>query len=160
MEERNELIKKCSIRNNFEIAGFFEEYRFLSNFHTCNVIYNGKLFPSSEHAFMYAKLDEDEHGGQYSQMIKLSAAEVKKWGRTIDLRKDWEEIKKKVMFDVNFAKYSQNEDLKEKLLSTGEKTLSELNWWNDKFYGVDYKTGEGKNVLGKVLMMIRFLLQK
>ena len=51
-------------------------------------------------------------------------------------------------------KYLQ-ESLKSKLLSTGDCLLEEGNWWGDKFWGVDIKTREGENHLGKIIMQVR-----
>ena len=44
-------------------------------------------------------------------------------------------------------------DLKEKLLSTGDRYLVEGNSWGDVYWGVC--GGKGINMLGKLLMQIR-----
>ena len=41
------------------------------------------------------------------------------------------------------------------LLDTGEEILEEGNTWHDTYWGVDLKTGEGKNMLGSILMRVR-----
>ena len=38
---------------------------------------------------------------------------------------------------------------------TGELVLEEGNTWHDTFWGVDAKTGEGLNHLGRILMKVR-----
>lgn len=45
------------------------------------------------------------------------------------------------------------DDLKAKLLETGDAELVESNWWHDYFWGVC--NGRGENHLGKILMKIR-----
>jgi ribA/ribD-fused uncharacterized protein len=136
------------------IYGFFGEYRYLSNFHVCNVVVDGRLFPSSEHAYMYGKLIEEEKTtDRFEEVIKLSCKEVKVWGRTVNLRPDWEDIKVKVMEDALFSKFTLNEDIKQKLIDTGDLYLEETNFWGDRFWGVC--KGVGKNQLGKSLMKIR-----
>ena len=52
--------------------------------------------------------------------------------------------------------YSELMALAQKLIEmTGNSTLIEGNWWNDRFWGVDSKTGIGENHLGKLLMELR-----
>jgi predicted NAD-dependent protein-ADP-ribosyltransferase YbiA (DUF1768 family) len=43
----------------------------------------------------------------------------------------------------------------EKLLSTGDIVLEEGNTWGDEYWGINLKTGKGKNNLGKLIMQIR-----
>ena len=57
------------------------------------------------------------------------------------------------MYDICFKKFSQSEELKKKLLDTGDQELIEGNYWNDTFWGVC--EGKGQNHLGKILMQIR-----
>ena len=78
---------------------------------------------------------------------------AKRKGRRIRLRSDWEKIKYIKMYSVCYAKFTQNPDLKEKLLQTGNEILEEGNDWGDKIWGT--VNGEGENNLGKILMEIR-----
>ena len=50
---------------------------------------------------------------------------------------------------------TQNEDLKQLLLATGDLVLEEGNTWHDTFWGVDARTREGENHLGRILMRVR-----
>lgn len=61
------------------------------------------------------------------------------------------------MKDIVMAKFTQNEDLKEKLLSTGNTYLEEGNTWGDRIWGV--VDGNGANLLGNILMNVRKELQ-
>ena len=63
------------------------------------------------------------------------------------------------MEDIVWAKFTQNEDLKQMLLAAGDLVLEESNTWHDTFRGVDAKTREGENHLGRILMRIRKELQ-
>ena len=57
------------------------------------------------------------------------------------------------MYEIVLAKFTQNPDLKEKLLATGDESLEEGNTWGDTIWGtVD---GVGENRLGKILMRVR-----
>ncbi len=163
--DNTELIRLCSSHNDQEIRGFFGEYRWLSNFHMCDVYYKGALYPSSEHAYMSAKTKSITEKKPFLKIPStnghcgLTAGEARKYGQNVTLRKDWEEIKPSVMLECVLNKFINNEDLKNKLLQTGNKYLEETNWWQDCFYGVDYKTGQGQNMLGRCLMKVRRFLQ-
>lgn len=81
---------------------------------------------------------------------------AKREGYKVTLRKDWEDIKIDVMYQIVLAKFSQNEFLKQKLIATGREWLEEGNTWGDRTWGtVD---GVGNNYLGKVLMAVQSVL--
>lgn len=89
---------------------------------------------------------------------------AKKMGRRVTLRPDWEDVKYQLMVDVCYAKFSQNEDLKEKLLSTGsEEIIENTTGWHDNIWGncecPRCESKEGKNLLGKALMEVRSILR-
>lgn len=132
------------------IDNFRGEYAFLSNFYDAPVEYNGLSFRNSESAFQAQKtIDEIER----VQFTSLDASNSKRLGRAVTLREDWEKVKIQVMYEICYAKFTQNPRLAEKLVATGDEVLVEGNTWNDKFWGVC--NGEGMNHLGKILMAIR-----
>ena len=57
------------------------------------------------------------------------------------------------MYDVCKAKFTQNPNLAQLLIETGDATLIEGNNWDDVVWGVC--NGVGENRLGKILMQIR-----
>ncbi len=130
------------------INHFNRKYFFLSNFYECPVFYEGLVYNSTEAAFQAAKI---LYGREYFTRMNPPAA--KKEGRRVDLRDDWEDVKMGVMYDVCYAKFAYNPELKKKLLKTGDKHLEEANHHGDMIWGtVD---GEGENNLGKILMQLR-----
>ncbi len=75
--------------------------------------------------------------------------------RKVLLRSDWEQVKVQLMEEIVRAKFTQNADLAQMLLATGNRLIQEGNTWHDVFWGVDQKTEKGENHLGKILMKIR-----
>ncbi len=71
----------------------------------------------------------------------------------------WNARKNQVMEGIVFQKFVQNPILLKKLLLTEKHSLVEANWWNDTWFGVDCKTNEGNNYLGKILLHLFALLQ-
>jgi ribA/ribD-fused uncharacterized protein len=133
------------------IEGFFKEYRFLSNFWPAKTLYDGEIYPTSEHAYQASKtLNLEER-----EIIRNAKTpeESKKMGKSIRIRKDFDRIKINLMRSIVFSKFMNNKELRKKLLKTGEEILVEKNHWNDKFWGEC--NGEGKNNLGKILMSVR-----
>ena len=135
------------------IDEFKEKYSFLSNFYIAPVAYNGLTFQSSEAAYQAQKTLNE---GQRRKFTKLAPNKAKAKGRNVILRDDWEEVKDQIMYEICLAKFSQNKDLKEKLLNTGNEELIEGNTWHDTYWGVCNR--RGKNKLGKILMKVREVL--
>lgn len=69
------------------------------------------------------------------------------------IRRDWESAKDNVMRKAVLAKFSQHDELKQLLLSTGDAKLIE-HTENDDYWG-DGGDGKGKNKLGQILMSVR-----
>lgn len=137
------------------IYEFKGEYAFLSNFARCNVVYNGNIYPTVEHAFQAAKcLDLSI---QKSFITLATPGDAKKLGKQVVLRPDWEQVKDGIMKDLLTQKFS-HEPFRLQLLSTGNAKLIEGNTWNDTYWGVC--NGKGLNILGTLLMEVRDELRK
>ena len=146
----------ATTQSSSKITEFQGEYRFLSNFFPAEVVYEGITYPTVEHAYQSAKtLDMNER--KRIAAIK-TPAEAKNEGRKLKLRDDWDNAKFTVMEDCVRYKFTHHDDLREKLLATGDKILEEGNTWGDRIWGV-YQ-GQGENRLGKILMKIRSELQR
>lgn len=105
------------------INSFTGDYYFLSNFYMAPVSYNGWDYTNNEAAFQAQKTKNRRL--KFQLFSQASPSEAKAAGRKIDLRSDWEEVKDKVMYEIVLAKFTQNPDLKEKLLATGNEHLEE-----------------------------------
>jgi ribA/ribD-fused uncharacterized protein len=135
------------------IKQFQNEYRWLSNFSPAEVMFNGVSYASVEHAYMSAK-SNDVEWKSFCADRKNSPADVKKASKNIKLRSDWNEVKLEVMEHCVRQKMNQ-EPYRSKLLATGTIYIQEGNTWKDTFWGVDLRTGEGLNHLGKIIMKVR-----
>ena len=133
------------------IKMFRGEFGFLSNFYECEIKYCSLRFKNLEACFQALKSKDWNVRKMFENLDGKSA---KALGRKISLREDWSDIREKVMEYLVKVKFS-NEYLKNKLLSTGDAVLIEGNYWNDRFWGVDLKSGLGENRLGKILMKVR-----
>ncbi len=129
------------------------EYGCFSNFSRHSVELKGKIWPTSEHYFQAQKFA----GTEYEEQIRLvktprESADLGR-DRSLPLRQDWELVKNDVMKEVVLAKFTQHNDLRKILLSTGDAVLVE-HTVNDSYWG-DSGDGTGKNMLGKILMEVR-----
>lgn len=136
----------------YTIKTFRGQYDFLSNFYEAPVTWEGLTYANSEAAFQAAKVLTNEERLPFTT---LPPARAKRMGRQVSLRADWEAVKTRVMEEVVRAKFTQNPDLAARLLATGDAELIEGTTWGDKCWGVDLRTGQGENRLGRILMQVR-----
>ena len=128
-------------------------------------------FDSTEQAFMYCKAQFFADQEKVEQiLVQTDPRAVKELGRQVKGYDDkaWECVRLGFMTYVNYLKYSQNEEFKKLLLSTGNKILVEASPY-DKIWGVglgaddplilDKKNWKGKNLLGVSLMKVRELIK-
>lgn len=132
------------------IESFSGEFAFLSNFAPCKINMMGITFPTLEYAFQAAKT-KDASKRRHIALL-MTPGKAKRAGRELSLRSDWNLVRVNVMEWLLRQKFSQ-EPFKSQLIATGERELIEGNTWGDTFWGVC--NGEGRNMLGKLLMQIR-----
>ena len=157
------------IINNF--LGFYSEKDpetgYLSNWYKCKFTIDGIEFTSSEQYLMYMKAvtfhDEEQKmailATDDQRTIKACGRAVKNFDGPI-----WNGVRQFVMYDALMAKFSQNEELKQKLISTGDAFLAECTYKDTVWAtGCDLQTPEcvdttkwhGTNLLGFTLMRVR-----
>ena len=146
-----------------------ENHGYMSNFYKCNFVDNiGNNFNCSEQYFMYMKcltFDPTNKVLLINILNETNPGKVKYYGRQVknfycDL---WNTKRSDVMMDALYYKFSQNNDIRKKLIQTGDKLLYEAAK-NDKIWGIGFYSNEalsidrlyyGKNLLGECLMMTR-----
>lgn len=146
--------RNIHLHDENNIKGLFGKYRYLSNFHLVPIQYEGIVYPSTENAYMAAKSIVTPHDvDERAQMRYLAPSQAKEAGKLVTLRKDWEEVKVQIMYELNLQKFAWHPELRTALLLTENKFIEETNWWNDRVWGVC--DGIGQNHLGIILMRIR-----
>ena len=112
-----------------------------------------------------AKLFHDAEN--YTKILRANTAKgCKQLGKQVTpfVSERWNAVKYDIVKAGNRAKYEQNQDLKELLLSTGNSIIAEAspkdNVWGigldaKKAAKIDFSEWPGKNLLGKILMELR-----
>lgn len=130
-----------------------EDFGEFSNFAAYPIELDGQTWPTAEHYFQAQKFAGTDH----AEAVRLEPSPMKaaKMGRdrSRPLRPDWEAVKDDIMRTAVEAKFTQHEELRKLLRSTGEATLVE-HTKNDTYWG-DGGDGTGQNMLGKILMELR-----
>lgn len=118
------------------------------------MLYKGIYYTSNEHFYQSMKFSDVS----IKELISAHPSKgLKAFCREFQCREDWDSIrvgimKKGLLYKFNLPRF------KELLLSTGDAKLVEGNYWHDTYWGVC--DGEGKNILGKLLMNLRTYLRK
>lgn len=138
------------------IDRFKGKYEFLSNFYPAVIEVDGISYPTVEHAFVAMKTQDKNIRKQIADL--RTPAEAKKFGKTIDLRTDWNDVRVAVMRNLLIKKFS-NPNLRSRLKNTEGYDLIEGNTWHDNFWGRCFCdkciSVIGKNMLGNLLMEVR-----
>lgn len=129
----------------------------LSNLYRREVEFEGRVYPTSEHAYQAGKASKPAVRDWILSAPTPSLAAMAAHGLyTWDIVPNWAQIKFDRMRAVLRAKFDQHADLKELLLSTGQARIVETGTVNNavnRLWGeVD---GKGENMLGVMLMELR-----
>jgi len=133
---------------------------------------DGKVFNCNEQFMMLKKAEL--FGDEYAcnRIMKAFDPSVQKsWGRKVkNFDKDkWEKIAREVVFNANWAKFTQHKDLRKQLVDSGDKIIVEASP-TDCIWGIgmscddpgitDPKNWRGTNWLGEAIMEVRDVLQQ
>lgn len=141
---------KPNVINFYSVS---DEYGEFSNFATFPIVDKRKRWPTSEHYFQGQKFDNPAHREEIRKAKTPMIAARLGRDRKKKLRRNWESVKDNVMRDAVRAKFTQHDELRLLLLSTGSAKLVE-HTSNDAYWG-DGGDGSGKNMLGRILMEVR-----
>lgn len=132
-------------------------YGVFSNLYRREVRLDGQIFPTAEHAYQAAKARRPEVrdwilAAPSPALLAMAAHGLYQW----DIVPEWSRIKFDRMRAVLRAKFTQYDDLRELLLSTGNARLVETGTVDNavnRLWGE--VNGRGKNMLGVLLMELR-----
>ena len=132
-------------------------YGAFSNLFRRSIAFEGRDYPTAEHAYQAGKARKEAVrewilSAPTPSLVAMAAHGLYTW----DINPDWSRTKFDRMRNVLRAKFTQHEDLKELLLSTGNARLVETgrtdNLVNRTWGEVN---GKGLNMLGVLLMEVR-----
>lgn len=144
-----------------------EENGYLSNWYPSPFTIDGLTYSSVEQYMMYCKAMcfQDTEIAQHILGTE-DVAVIKALGRSVKGfdENHWNGVRQIVVYKGLCAKFEQNEDLKQKLLSTGEALFAECAV-RDRIWGIGRSMNDpdrfnrlkwqGQNLLGYALMMVR-----
>lgn len=148
------------------INSFRGRFVFLSNFYPCKIEHKGITYPSVEHYYVALKVTGMQFidgvyytAPDFRELVAriLDAGYVKKLGRRVKVRSDWDD-KKLDFMEWGIREKFKDPNLSEMLLSTGDLELIEGNDWHDVWWGqcsCPKCRGGGQNYLGRILMKVR-----
>ncbi len=125
----------------------------LDNFYFCPFSYGGYNWTSSEQAYQGMKFKDLKHRERILLEREISIiyhlGSDKFVEKTDEWNKNQNEEKRRLMYEINKAKITQNEWIKKLLIDS----KGEIEYRGDRFWGKKGKNG--LNVGGKIIMKIR-----
>lgn len=105
-----------------------EEYGFLSNWYLSDFELEGIRFSSLEQYMMYQKAKCFNDGEIMERILETDdSSTIKALGRRVSNfnSSHWNGVRQIIVYEGLMAKFSQNEELKQRLLETGDSVLAE-----------------------------------
>ena len=144
-----------------------EENGYLSNWYPSAFTVDGMSYSSMEQFMMYRKAICFQDKPVAAEILATDdVARIKALGRKVSNYDEslWNGVRQIVVYEGLLAKFSQNEELKEKLKATGNDILAECAV-KDRIWGIGLSMNDpnrlekskwnGQNLLGYALMMVR-----
>ena len=133
-------------------------YGCFSNFSRHGFELDGVWWKTCEHYFQAQKFVNTDQSWYEKIAEAKTPKEAAKMGRSRlhPLRKDWEKVKDEIMKQGVLSKFQNDQEICKILLSTKDEKIVE-NSPIDYYWGCG-KDGSGKNMLGKILMEVRQII--
>jgi ribA/ribD-fused uncharacterized protein len=137
-------------------------YGAFSNLFRRSIVFENRVYPTAEHAYQAGKARKEQVrewilSAPTPALVAMAAHGLYTW----EIAPEWSKFKYVRMRQVLHAKFTQHDDLKQLLLSTGDARLVEAgrvaNVVNCTWGEVN---GNGRNILGMLLMELRTHLGK
>lgn len=141
---------------------FVGELAFLSNFHPSPIIIPEWEMEYATGEHLYQSLKTEDMKWAIAIAEAKTPGQCKRLAQECPLRENWEEVKLGAMYFTLQRKFPIElpNRFTLQLLQTPDEDLVEINPWKDTFWGVDYRTGEGQNWLGRLLLIHRDKLRE
>lgn len=149
-----------------------EENGWLSNWYMSDFRIDGITFSSMEQYMMYKKADIFGDEEIKKEVLSIDdVSKIKLLGRLVKNYNDtiWNGVRQLVVYEGLYAKYSQNKELRDRLLRTGDAILAECAVY-DKIWATgvaikdasrfDMNRWSGQNLLGFATMLVRDKIRK
>lgn len=149
-----------------------EEFGFLSNWYLSDFVTDGIRFSSMEQFMMYRKAMTFEDRAIASEILQTEdVARIKELGRLVSGYEEqvWNGVRQILIYEGLLQKFAQNEDLKRKLLDTGDSILAECAV-KDQIWGIGLSMKDpnrlcpskwkGQSLFGYSLMITRDRLRE
>ena len=142
---------------------FFTGKSFLSNFYLVEFKFNGHVFYSAEQAYQFEKAHVCRDSDRMDKIHKAKTPkEAKDIGKEVKTTSLWHRLKDDRMKEILDAKFSQNQELRKKLMATWGLYLIEGStdaYWGagTRLYSKELLNGNwnGLNKLGEMLVELR-----
>jgi N-glycosidase YbiA len=121
------------------------------------IFLKGKYWPSPLHYYQAQKFAGTPLEDQIRTALSPAEAAAIAHGRHDLVRPDWQQVRLEVMREALWAKFTQHKPARELLLQTGNALL--VKRARDNYWG-NGQDGQGKNMLGRLLMGIRTKLRE
>ena len=135
---------------------WFKQDSCLSNYYECEVFYDGRLYSSSEAAYQSMKTTDTVIRDKF---IGLTPDESKQLGRSLIIRPDWNDVKIQLMYDIIYAKFTQNKECRDYLINLDyDLIVEDTTGWHDNIWGIctcSKCQGKGTNYLGRLLSKLK-----
>jgi ribA/ribD-fused uncharacterized protein len=148
------------------IKNFVEEQRNCINWFSNmrrfdeSLVYQDIHYWTPENFYVAMKVPNNKiRQAERQKIAQMNPQKAKVYGRTLTLREDWDEVKVDIMRVAVGHKFKEGTSWQKKLLEFN-KPIVEWNNWKDKFWGKCIFTGEGENMLGKLIEEQRTVVWK
>ena len=155
-------------------TAFYSKHSPLSNFKPAKFTKNGIKFEHSEQYYQHYKAMENHDKEKAQQILNtVDPLDCYRIGRNVKIgdKEDWEKKSLEIMYDGCLAKFQENPELADFLISTGDTVLLEASPF-DRFWGLGMSMYDknifkpehwpegAKNWLGKILSKVRAKMKK
>lgn len=157
-------LSKAKTREEEEDIFFQGEFSPLSNFFPTHIVAEDSIeFCSAEQAFQFRRACFVGEEFISTKILRTrDPYEIKRLSNFLPPNEEWKAIQHKTMADILRLKFTQNVELRQFLLDTGNKSLHEAT--NSEYWAIgaelsskalETRTWEGLDMLGSILMELR-----